>query len=1024
MIRIRYYPIRFEQAQRKEWRLPWEKDKPLSSYLEELELPYLECDTIIDGRVIRDFSETLEDDADIIVTIKIKLPAIGAILYAVFWTYLPITLMVASVIASVVMYVTMPKASQPSFGKTGEDMENSPTYGWDGMKTTQDVGIPIAIVYGRHAVPGNKINEYIWTDGDKNYLNTLLCLSEGEIDAVEEILINENPSDNYDGIELTYRYGTNDQSVIPNFQDLHDLNAVTANLTKNNPYVYTTSLFDVEAFELYFTFPAGVYKQNKSSGALKSASVTILIEYKLHSAGVYTTAGTLTINEKSRTALRRVYRKEGLTAGQYDIRVTKTSDDSSTYSATDVMFNNVDEIRTDDLAYPNVALCSIRALATDQLSGNTPNYKVVIRGVKVRIPDIRTAPAGGGTAVDWEDYYWDPATSKWKLFDGDTEVYWDGTTYVTKWSANPIWCLRDLITNERYGLGNFIASTDVDDVLNLAMAKYCEEKVDDGDGGYEKRFRLDVVIDSSGKALDILSQLCTTFRGCVLYAGGKVKIKIDKPEDPTQLFGMGNIVPGSYTESWKSKRESYNMIEVRFTDASKGWIDESIVILDQDAIADGEPQRKKSVRIYTTKLSYAIREGNFILRACRRVDRLISFKTNISAIACMAFDVISFSHDVPQIGFSGLVKAGSTVDSVVLDREMTIEAGKTYRLLVYFSDDTSEERTVTNVAGTTATITVSVPFSNAPQKFDRYSFGETNKVKKDYRLTGLRREPNYEVSLSAAEYISAIYTDGDLILPTDNFSALELSPPPITALRLTEGLVKLKDGTIENVIDVWFLKPSLVGRYVGKYAKAKIYLSDDNGESWQYRGETTGTYFQIIGGIVDLEEYKVAVTSVSTMGEETVVTLAPSSLINIIGKSAPPSDVESFIVNQDRDRLTFGWSLVSDVDVLGYEIRWGADWLSASYVAFVQGDSFITLDFKVGSGQQYWIKAFDTSGNYSTNATEAVVTIASIPYQNIVQEYEEETDWLGDKSWFSNAVCRTTVFKKSSTTLTCGITVT
>jgi predicted phage tail protein len=1024
MIRIRYYPIRFEQKDKREFKLDYAQGKALSFYLDATGLPYKECDVILEGRLITDFTEVVVDGVDIIITIKIKFVAIGAILYAIFWTYLPVTLLVASLAASVIMALTARKVAQPSFGKTGDDLENSPTYGWEGMQTTQDVGIPIPIVYGRHAVPGNKLNEYIWTDGDKNYLNCLLGLSEGEIDAVESLHINDNPSANFDGITTEYRYGTNTQSVISNFKDLHDINSVAASLVKNNPYVYTTTLTDVEGFELHFSFPAGLYTQNSSTGALESNKAIIKIEYKLNSASYYTLATDLNIDGRSRTALRRVYVKSGLPAGKYDIRVTKISADSTTYTATDILFDSVDEVRTDDMAYPCVALASIKALATEQLSGSSPNFRVTIRGIKISIPDIRTAPAGGGTSVDWENYYWDPDTSKWKLFSTGAEVYWDGTTYITKWGANPIWCLRDLLTNARYGLGNYIATTDVDDVVNLEMAKYCEERVSDGAGGWEKRFRLDVVIDSSGKALDIISQLCTSFRGVILYAGGNAKIKIEKAEDPVQLFGMGNIAPDSYSEVWKSKRDSYNMIEVRYTDASKGYKDESIVVLDQAAIAAGEPQRKKSVRIFVTKASYAIREGNFILRACLNLDRLITFRANMSAIACMAFDVISFSHDVPQIGFSGMIKSGSTVSSVNLDREVIIEIGKTYRLLVYFANDTYEERTVTNAPGsTTSAITVSVPFTSAPLKYDKYSFGEINKVKKDYRITSLRRESNYEVSITALEYNEAIYTEGDLILPTDNYSALTVEAPAVIDLNLTEGLIKLRDGTIESVIDVWFSKPSLSGYYVGSYIKAKIYLSDDAGDSWQFRGETTGTHFQILGGISDLNQYTVCVTSVSTAGKEKSIVNSPFAVITIAGKSAPPADVESFIVTQDKDRLRMGWPLVSDVDIMGYEIRLGTDWISADEIAFVQGNTYLTTILKVGANQSYWIKAVDTSGNYSLNATEAVISINSIPYKNVVTTYTEEAAWAGDKSGHLDLVNRITVYKDSSTDLINKVTV-
>ncbi len=985
MIRIRYFPIRFEQKNKKEYSLKFEHNKSLHYYLKKTEIPYLESNIIIAGRVVDNLEEILLDNTKIIITVKINLPALGAAI-AFLWTALPYI----AVAASIYMAVTMKKPSMPSYGRTGEDMENSPVYTFDGMRTTQSVGIPIGVVYGRHAVPGNKINEYIWTDGDKNYLNTLLVVSEGEIDGFESVLINENPSGNFDGITLAYRYGTNDQTVIPNFQDLHDINAVGVTLAKDNPSIYRTTLTDVEAFELRFTFPSGLYQQNSSTGSLLSMQVTINIYYKLASAPDYSyiSAGTLTIDSKKRAALRRVFRQEGLTAGQYDIKIVKTSDDSSTYVITDVIFDTVDEIRTDDLAYPNVALASIRALATDQLSGSSPNYKIVIRGIKVSIPKVLTGI--GGDAVDWEDYYWDPDAEVFKLFVGGPDLYWDTVTYETKWSANPIWCTKDFILNERYGLGNYISSTDVDDVVNLENALYSEERVSDGNGGWEKRFRLDVVIDSSGKALDILSQLATTFRAVILYAGGKVKIKIDKPEDPVQLFGMGNIIPGTYTETWKSKRDTYNMIEVRYTDASKGYVDETIIVMDQDAIAAGEPQRKKSVRIFATKLSYAIREGNFILRAFMNLKRTISFRANISALASMAFDVISFSHDVPQIGYSGKIKEGSTTSTIILDREVTIEVGSTYHILVYSDEDVAEERTVTNSPGTTATITVSVPFSSAPEKYNEYSFGVVNALKKDYRLVQVSREANYEVTLSAIEYNSGIYPDGDVVLPIDNYSALSNSIPPITNLSLTEGVANLPDGTVKTSIDVWFRKPDDT-EYVNKYLYAVIYLSDDGGVSYAQVGTTQADAYSIVQDFVKTTTYYVKVVTFCVNGIAGTVTIAPSASIFIAGKIAAPQDVPAFNYSWGEN-LEFYWSAVTNTDLAGYEIRdenanWGTVDSSQIYQGLATKKTMYPASRAPGT---YYLKAFNTSGIYSDTAA-SITPINAAPDAPTVSS----TIWFG-----------------------------
>ena len=213
---------------------------------------------------------------------------------------------------------------------------------------------------------------------------------------------------------------------------------------------------------------------------------------------------------------------------------------------------------------------------------------------------------------------------------------------------------------------------------------------------------------------------------------------------------------------------------------------------------------------------------------------------------------------------------------------------------------------------------------------------------------------------------------------------------------MSEAIVKLADGRIENAIDVWWQKPQQAN-YVRRFYKAKIYVSEDENH-WALRGESTGIHFRVVNDIVDGQTYYVQVVTVTETGQEGVFDTAPGSSIQIVGKSAEPSNVASFLVNQNRDRLLMGWAEISDVDVWGYEIRGGSSWASAEVVAFVQGDKYLTTNFRTGTGQKYWIKALDTSGNYSATATEAEITIDNIPFQNLIEEYSEQTAWAGTKS--------------------------
>lgn len=993
MINIKYIPNILNKNERLSKDISFDRKNTARNYLMASGFDFTNRRIILSGKKIEDLNCYVDDNEELLILPKTEGPfaAVAAFFEIVgFWATVAWVVDVALFLASIgySIYAARQKARTPSHGNSSDQ---SPTYGWDGVVSTQDVGIPVPIVYGQHKVGGNIINAFISTNEDKNFLNILLGLCEGEINSISDIKINDNPIANYDGVTTHERLGTNTQSIIANFQDLHNVIAVNTQLLKDNSYVYQTIDSDVEGFKLQVQFPGGLY-EIKSNGELGAWSVTYKVEYRITGVGAYTLASNITINHKSRTTVRRFYEKTGLTPGQYDIRITRTSDDEDDTHIGDLNLQSVDEIKTDDLAYPNTALLGIKALASEQLSGGMPNFTCIVKGKKVSVPNILNS----GTPVDWEDYYWDPDSEEYKLFSDDTVLTWDGFTYVIKRSSNPIWCMKDLFTNTRAGLGEFVSVSDVDSSLFLEMSRHCEEKIPNGEGGFEKRFEMDVVLDNPQKAMDWVMDLSATFRGMPFYSTASIKIRIDKPEDPVQLFTMGNMIKDSFVQTWKSIKEVPNVIDIQFMDEDKDYKQEEISFIDEDALAAGDPMRKKSLRLFTTRISQALREARYALKVAKNINRSVTFKAGIDAIAIQPGDVFSISHDVPQWGYSGRIARGY-VGEVMLDRDVTIEAGKTYKLRVKLSDDTIEEKTVSNSSGTTNIITVSSNFTFAPLQYSVYAFGQSSFVKKDFRCSNMERSAQNEITISGAEYSTNAYDDSDVVKPINNYSDLVLSTPDVEDLNLTERLKKLEDGTIQTVIDVWFTKPTLTN-FVHTYQKALIYLSDNVVTSWALKGETFGESFSILEGVEDLETYKIAVVSVNTFNESNAIANSPQATISPIGKTALPSDVSTFLVNQSRDRLTFGWTEITDVDKDTYEIRVGSDWDSGSILAAgLKGDNHISLNFKTGASQSYWIKAIDTSGNYSNAAKEATVTIDVIPFQNIIVSFSEQTAWNGAK---------------------------
>ncbi len=983
-ITVRFVPNILEDAGRRLVPLSFKRSWTIRRYLRKSGMDWEGMRIAVNGHEIKSLRRKLNSGDEIVVFASPEWGPIGVFVawFAEHWfTYTMVAMTIATTTYSIVSALMM-RNRLPSFDTLGDGLDEGPAYSFDGPRTTADVGLRVPIVYGTRLVGGNIINEYVSTDGDKNYLNTLVAISEGEVDSITLSRINKNPAANFSNYTLDTRLGTNDQSIIPSFEDLHYLKSVGVQLAQNTPYVYTTEKDDVEAFKVHIEFPSGLWQQD-ANGAIASWQQVFTVEYRVSGVGDYVSAGTLTVDAKSRTKLERILRKEGLTAAQYDIKVTKTSADSDFNHSGDAYLQYVDEINTDDIQYNHTALAGVRTLAVEQLSGANPSYEFLERGTKVMVPKVMN----GAAEVGWDDYYWDPDVPAYRLLADDTILTWDGTTYVTRYSANPIWCLLDLMTNTRYGIGRHIELSDGDLDQLAEMAQHCEERVPDGAGGWEKQYRMDIAIDSPQRALRLIFQLASVFRCLPFYSDqGKVRLVIDKLETPVQLFGMGNIAEASFSESWGSRREIPTHVEVEFDDQDKYYVPETIEVEDPVAVAAGKTRFPKPARYYGTKLSYAIRHGRNAIKDAK-LTQSVKFRSAGGAIVRRCGEVIDVSHDVPQYGFSGVVKVGSTTTVVKLDRTITIEESKSYKILVDMGEGVLEERTVTDAAGDYTQVTVSPALSQAPAAHDKYAFGEATKVVKPYRIMALRRLRNFEVEIEAREYNEEAYDDSTVVIPQTNYSALEPEIPPVTDLALTERVITLNDGTVESCIDVWFKKPNMTNHYVRNYIKAKIYLSDNSGASHQVRGETDGEHFAIIGDLVVGTEYLITVVSVAGGGEEGKFADAPQDTITLAGKDSPPAGVTNFAYTFTNE-LAMGWDKNTEKDLAGYEIRTeDANWGVQSGTLVYRGltNKFTIVAPASRAPGTYYIRAYNRSLVYSeasvsitpTNAAPAAPSIAA-----------------------------------------------
>ncbi len=836
----------------------------------------------------------IRDGSTVIVT-----PEVNEITTAALIAYAIIALKVALVVGAVMgLAWLMAKALTPSYGAKDNGMDNTPTYGWEGIKNTSDVGIPVGIVYGTHLVGGNFINVYTDIDDNESYLYALIGLSEGPVESVagytsdtdnlnldtvgDNILINNNPINNYDGVKAYVRMGSVNQKVIPGFGDIVNQRAMTIKLEKDNAVIIQTEIEDMEAFVVQFSSP-GIYKTSNSG--MKSTTIKIDVKYRRLGTSEWTFAGQKVMDDvKSTTTVRYQYRVDELTPDAYEIMLIKRSGDSSNKQNTDVNVDALLEIKYDDCRYPYTALLGLKIKATDQLSGGMPKITTIVKGRKINV--------------------------------------YNGSSWSNTYSNNPVWCMWDLLTNTRYGLGNYISTGMLDEDKFLQEAQYCDELVDvidaDGESTQEKRYELDIVIDGLVSAIDLLQQIGTTFHCTPIWSNGAIYPVIERPWTEStyaQIFGMGSIKKETFVESFASYKDAYNVVEVQFNDKNNNYNRDSVVVEDVNI----DNVRKKTIHLPgITRRTQAQRLGKGLILDGKMNIRSVTFTSATSAVTARVGQVIGIAHDVPgwSLG-SSRCRDGSNTNSIVLNSSITIPSlpsGQTCSIMVKHSGtDVCETKVVANSPGIYNPgdrIVIVGSWSTVPSRYDEYIIGVTNLVVKPFRLMSVKRGADGEVQLSAREYNAEAFNLNNAYGKAKDYSYLpdpRKKPLPVT------NLTAVNSSSYNRTIYISWAIPKVDLRQNAISASFEVQYSSDNGKTWVKLGSTTKSNYEFHNSAVGTT-YKIRVWSVN--GFNIRSTTAPViSILSLIG--IPPTIKGLEIKGQGNNtvfktpHVTLSWKEVS-----------------------------------------------------------------------------------------------------------------
>tara|TARA_R110001606_G_scaffold20237_1_gene72989 strand:+ start:9171 stop:11918 length:2748 start_codon:yes stop_codon:yes gene_type:complete len=212
---------------------------------------------------------------------------------------------------------------------------------------------------------------------------------------------------------------------------------------------------------------------------------------------------------------------------------------------------------------------------------------------------------------------------------------------LTAWSDNPALCVRNYLTNSRYGRG--IATSLIDDDSFKVAANYCDENVNIG-GATVKRYTCNGIVNTSQGSIGLLKELLTSCKGFLVFTGGKYKLVIDKVESAGFTFNEDNIT-GAWTVSLGSKNTQFNRIRANFINKNKQW-QPDIAVVESSALRtldNGELLEKTTTLPYTTDIDRAKMITTININQSRQKISC-EFNATIEALKAEVGDVVFIKH--------------------------------------------------------------------------------------------------------------------------------------------------------------------------------------------------------------------------------------------------------------------------------------------------------------------------------------------------------------------------------------------
>lgn len=146
----------------------------------------------------------------------------------------------------------------------------------------------------------------------------------------------------------------------------------------------------------------------------------------------------------------------------------------------------------------------------------------------------------------------------------------DPRTSTTAYSNNAALCIRDYLTDTRYGLA--CSASEIDDTSFIAAANVCDENVTLAAGGTQKRYTLNGTFQTNGAPKKIIENMLTSCGGILTYTNGKFRLLVAEYRSPSITLTQDDFHGPIQLAATQSQQENYNSIKGVYSPESNGFV--------------------------------------------------------------------------------------------------------------------------------------------------------------------------------------------------------------------------------------------------------------------------------------------------------------------------------------------------------------------------------------------------------------------------------------------------------------------